>query len=231
MYEVGTQVKREPNIYMAFGTYMHWRIQTALGCTVPEPDSTEIAIANALIEDHDRVANVEHRAVSVLREFAKDWIAEEEWESETLTGHTDLRSRGRNCVVDIKVVSKLPSGGRIEAKHYWQLLGYNILTGADDLRILYVSSLGDFASLSNPVDLAESAFDLSALNYRLQALQTNSIQGVFRTPGGHCSSSSCPHISACRNKTLPELGVLQRDPITDVGLASSGALDMLGIKL
>jgi len=230
-YETGDAEKREPNIYMAFGTYMHWRIQTALGCVVPEPDPTEMAIANAIIEDHDRVANVEHRACKLLKEFSKDYIAEEAWEDEYLTGHTDLRSRGRNAIIDIKVVSKLPSGGRIDSKHYWQLLGYHLLSGAQDLRIAYVSSTGDFASLSDPVDLAAASFDLNALRVRLAALQTNSVQGIFRTPGGHCSSMSCPHLASCRDAIIPRLGIIDRDPITDVGGAVSSALESLGILL
>jgi len=188
------------NEYMAFGRCAHHAIQEGLGCVLePLADEDRIMAEPMLPKLNQVTAN----AIDMVKQSypGAEWIAETEHNNGNFQGHTDLWCEEQGIVIDIKTCTKLPSRKTIAIEHYWQLLAYSLLTGAETLHILYVHSGGEWTVLSDKVSLGNR--DVRADRYSLSLVLSDKVL-AFRSYGGHCSK--CPWCSVCRVALLPKVG-------------------------
>ncbi len=207
------------NQYMSFGTIVHYEIQKQLGVQnledVEEPCDEDYIEAEPMLHNSTRSVTLALEEIKNRGYAERAWMAEEEWENGCLSGHTDLCDG--KTIIDIKTISKPPARRQIKVDHYWQLLGYHYLTGATDLRILYVSSKGEWAVLSEPVDLAQSKDDVEQMLKMLRSPER------FRVYGSACTN--CIHVGMCRDATVPSFP----EPTPAAEYKGSGAAGLLGL--
>lgn len=207
------------NQYMSFGTIVHYDIQEQIGVQnieeVEEPCEEDFIEAEPMLSKRNKAVQLALSELSNAGYKARPWKAEEEWENSVLTGHTDLCDG--TTIIDIKTISKPPARRQVKVDHYWQLLGYHYLTGATDLRILYVSSKGEWAVLSEPVDLEAAKNDVWQLKAMLKEPHR------FRVYGSACTN--CVHVGVCRDNTIPAFP----EPTPAAEYKGAGAASMLGL--
>jgi len=206
-----------PERYRAFGNLCHYGIQTRLGCVLEEPSPEDYIEAEPMmLELETCVAG----AVKHINDTygVREWKAEQAWDNEFLQGHTDLVCG--NILVDIKTTGKMPARKQIATDHYWQLLAYHWMTGATDMRILYVNNAGKWVTLSNSIDLSKPGVqrDVETMKRQLE----NPV--YWANYGSVCTK--CSRVSECRSENVPFVA----DPTEIVPVhARGGALDDLGI--
>ena len=213
------ETERWRNKYTSFGTIVHWRIQEMLGCDLTH---AEAPAEEDYIEAEEMLHKVDAAVVNAVEELRKEygdalWFAEEELDNGSLTGHVDL-THGK-VLVDIKTASRVPARRQISPAHYWQLLAYNWLTGAEELRILYVNSKAEWVVLSESVEIENERVQRDVA--RMKRLCSQPIDAAVY--GSACTD--CVHCARCRDSAVPRIG----DPTEARKLEIvGGAMSMLG---
>lgn len=154
------------------------------------------------------------------------WLAEEEWENEFTSGHTDFRRRDNSVLGDLKTTGKPPQGGWLKHDHLWQLTGYHLLTGAPKAWCLYVDSI--HAKWVNVVwiDFTTDAMKFFAdqvADFCRFLMSDRLLDAAYPNLGDHCVQTWCKYKSTCYQKIMPSPGSLYnvsiaRKPVGDIRL-------------
>lgn len=139
------------------------------------------------------------------------WQAEDAWENEYVTGHTDFLRRDRAVVGDLKTTAKPPKGGWLKPDHLMQVTSYHLLTGATRGWILYVDSMK-----ARWVNLVWVDFTTDAMKFFAdqvasfcQFLMSDKLYDVaWPNIGDHCVYSWCKHKADCYSRIMPPPGSL-----------------------
>jgi hypothetical protein len=137
------------------------------------------------------------------------YLAEEEWENEYLTGHTDFRDPDPNVVGDLKTTGKPPKGGWLPTKFLPQMAGYHLLTGCPRVWVLMVDALkAKWANLIW-IDFTKPDMQFYAEQVKsfCQFLMSDRLWEVtYPAIGDHCTQTWCRHTVDCYKLFMPPPG-------------------------
>jgi len=139
------------------------------------------------------------------------WLAEEEFENDFTSGHTDFRRRDNSVLGDLKTTGKPPKGGWMKPDHLMQVTGYHLLTGAPRAWVLYVDSLR--AAWVNVVWIDYTTDAMKFYAEQVEAfcrfLMSDKLLDVcFPNIGDHCVTSWCKYRHECYSRIMPPPGSL-----------------------
>jgi len=137
------------------------------------------------------------------------YLAEEEWENEYVTGHTDFRTQDGVCVGDLKTTGKPPKGGWMNPDHLPQMAAYHLLTGCQRVWVLYVDSLK--AKWANVVwvDFTKPEMQFYAeqvADFCRFIMGPDVLKHTYPVVGDHCTRTWCRHTVDCFKVFMPPPG-------------------------
>jgi hypothetical protein len=137
------------------------------------------------------------------------YLAEESWENDYLTGHTDFRDPGAPVVGDYKTTAKPPRGGWLPTKYLPQMAGYHLLTGCERVWVLLADSMRAKWATVIWIDFAkpEMRFYAEQVAAFCQFLMSDRLAEVaYPVVGDHCQQTWCAHIVDCHDLFMPPRG-------------------------
>lgn len=183
-------------------------------CYQPTPD--DWAIASKLFNRDMALTQAAVRATATLAAGKMPvpvkggvYLAEEEWENDYLTGHTDFRDPDAPVVGDLKTTAKPPKGGWLPSKHLPQMAGYHLLTGCQRVWVLLVDSLKAKWATLVWIDFTkpEMQFYAEQVKAFCQFLMSDRLWDVtYPVIGDHCKQLWCPHTVDCHDLFVPPPG-------------------------
>ena len=139
------------------------------------------------------------------------WSAEDQFENEFVTGHTDFLSPDGKVLGDLKTTAKPPQGGWIKPAHLMQMTAYHILTGAERCWVLYLDSMkGRWVNVVW-IDFTTDAmkFYTEQVEAFCRMLMSDKVFDLaYPNLGEHCVYSWCRYRSTCYSKIMPPAGHL-----------------------
>ncbi len=139
------------------------------------------------------------------------WSAEDSFENEFVSGHTDFLRPDRKVFGDLKTTAKPPKGGWLKTEHLMQMTAYRILTGAERAWVLYLDS-----QKARWVNLVWIDFTTDAMKFYAdqvaefcQFLMSDRLfDAAYPNLGDHCVYSWCKHKADCYSRIMPPPGSL-----------------------
>lgn len=213
---------QQTKMYADHGTICHYLAQQAVRAQFAEtarpPTEEQYQNARELFggSEADR-ANAASLAASVAISLLPHlplgsyWLAEEAWESPTLTGHTDLRSSCSTYVIDFKFTSVPPKHHRIKPEHVPQMAAYTLLVQPPPkfIRIIYVDAQRAAWSVAVTIDCQTDAWQWYVNHVRqfTEFLCSDALWDVaVPAIGQHCGSLWCPFRAHCFDVVYPPIG-------------------------
>jgi hypothetical protein len=139
------------------------------------------------------------------------WQAEDEWENDFCTGHTDFMRSDRKVGGDLKTTAKPPKGGWIKTEHLMQMTGYHLLTAMERCWVLYVDSMK-----ARWVNLVWIDFTTDGMKFYAEQVEAfcrflmsdKLLDVAHPNLGDHCVYSWCRYKHDCYSKIIPPPGSL-----------------------
>ncbi len=139
------------------------------------------------------------------------WCAEDEFENDYVSGHTDFLRADKKILGDLKTTAKPPQGGWLKPAHLLQMTAYQRLTGAERAWVLYLDSMKGRWTNMVWIDFTTDAMKFYAdqVEAFCRFLMSDRLfDAAYPNLGDHCVYSWCRYKDDCYSKIMPRPGSL-----------------------